>query len=233
MSVKIVSFNDSSSNSNFDNLEDYNNLKEDNIQLNFDNYNDNYNDYELFNIQEQNQIQEINKIQELNQNQNQYKINQSKSKTKIKRDPNAISYDDILNSLGFGVNTNGLYKKNTAQQSNFQTIHQSNLRQEQNFQQKKSLDPSVKNSAIYNKYFKNYKDHNEEIQHVIPLTPQQMKIKMLKDYIERQQAKKRIEQIKSKKLFYTSPNINARPQQIQIQQPVNLNKLFMFPTGRK
>jgi len=216
MSVKIVSFNDSISNSNFADLEDYESVQEDNIQMDIEN------DDELYNNQYHNQNQNIL--------QNQYKNNQTKSKPKLKRDPNAISYDDILNSLGFGVNNNGLYKKNTAQQSNFQTIHQTNpqQQQQQNFSQKQPLDPRVKNSAIYNKYFKNYKDPNEAIQPIIPLTPQQLRIKLIKDHIEREQAKKRIEQIKSKKLFYTSPNLNARPQQIKIQQPVNLNRLFMF-----
>ena len=221
MSVKIVSFNDSVSNSdsntnhnsnhNFDNLEDYDNLEEDNIQFDIENDDETYNKQTTY--------------------QNQYNNNKPNSRTKIKRDPNAVSYDDILNSLGFGVNNNGLYKKNTAQQSNFQTIHQPIQQQPQqqpNFQQKQSVDPRVKNSAIYNKYFKNYKDQNEEPQPVIHLTPQQLRIKLIKDHIERQQAKKRIEQIKSKKLFYTSPNLNATPQPIQIQQPVNLNRLFMF-----
>lgn len=218
MSVKIVSFNDSIPDSNFDDLEDYFSLDTDNIQMNFEN------DDEFYN--EQNQYQ--NQYQ--NQNQNQYKKPQPKSRTRIKRDPNAISYDDILNSLGFGVNNNGLYKKNTAQQSNFQTIHQTIHQpiQQQNFSQKQSVDPRVKNSAIYNKYFKNFKDPNEEPRQIIPLTPQQLRIKLIKDHIERHQAKKRIDQIKSKKMFYASPNVNARPQQIQIQQPVNLNRLFMF-----
>jgi hypothetical protein len=219
MSVKIVSFNDSVSNSdsntnpNFDNLEDYDNLEEDNIQFNIENDDEIYNNQNTFQ----------------NTFQNQFNYNKPNSRTKIKRDPNAISYDDILNSLGFGVNNNGLYKKNTAQQSNFQTIHQPIQQiQQPTHTQNQTLDPRVKNSAIYNKYFKNYKDPNEEIQPIIPLTPQQFRIKLIKEHIERQKAKKRIEQIKSKKLFYTSPNLNARPQQIQIQQPVNLNRLFMF-----
>ena len=215
MSFKIVSFNgDSKSSSNFGDLEDYESVHEANIQMTIEN------DDEIYNNQYHNQNQNIL--------QNQYKNNQTKSNNpQLKRAPNAISYDDILNSLGFGVNNNVLYKKNTVQQSNFQTIHQTN-KQQQNFSQKQHLDPRVKNSAIYNKYFKNYKDPNEVILPIIPLTPQQIKIKLVKEHIERQQAKKRIQQIKSKKLFYTSPNLNARPQQIHIQQPVNLNRLFMF-----
>ena len=220
MSVKIVSFNEPNSNSNFNDLEDYNSV-EDNIQMNIEN------DDKIYNSQQQ----------KLYQPQNQYNVpsnSRTNSITKLKRDPNSISYDDILNSLGFGVNNNGLYIKNTEQQSNFQTIYQSKQRQSQNFQQQQnnvqnpSLDSRVKNSAIYNKYFKNYKEPNEKIQPVIPLTHQELRIKLIKDHIERQQAKKRTEQIKSKKLFYTTGNLNARPQQIQIQQPVNLNRLFMF-----
>lgn len=153
---------------------------------------------------------------------------------KIKRSRNNLSYDDILNSLGFGVNNMGLYKKNNNEvqkyhQPNFQETQYINrpVQQIQQIQQNnKSLDPRIKNSAIYNKYFKNYKDPNEVKVPQIPLTPQEHRIRLIKQYIETQEAKKRLAQIKSKKMFYSSQNIAiSAPQN---QNPINLNKLFMF-----
>jgi len=153
-------------------------------------------------------------------------------KPKIKKTRHQVSYDDILNSLGFGVSNGALYKNTTNLQQPY--YNSQNTQNIQNMQKNnESLDPRIKNSAIYNKYFKNYKDPNEIQEPEIPLTPQQQRIKMVKDYIEYQQARKRISQIKSKKMFYSTQNIsisnqpNQQNQQNQ-QNPVNLNKLFIF-----
>ena len=119
---------------------------------------------------------------------------QKPTRPKIKRNPNAISYDDILNSLGFGVNNGNLYKKENQQINKINQINQGKP-------QYQTLDPRIKNSPIYNKYFKNYKDQNEQKQPEIILTPEQLRIQTIKKYIEVQEAKKRIAQIKSKKMF--------------------------------
>jgi len=149
---------------------------------------------------------------------------------KIKRGEKNVSYDDILNSLGFGVNNMGLYKKNNSEtqqynQSNYQgnEVNYPINQIQPNYQ---SLDPRIKNSAIYNKYFKNYKDPNEIKVPEKPLTPQELRIKIIKHNIEVQQAKKRLSQIKSKKMFYSTQNVAISSN--HNQPPVNLNKLFMF-----
>jgi hypothetical protein len=157
-----------------------------------------------------------------------------RSNPKIKRGEKNVSYDDILNSLGFGVNNMGLYKKNNSEtqqynQPNYQ--YQGNevnypINQIQPNYQYQSLDPRIKNSAIYNKYFKNYKDPNEIKVPQKPLTPQELRIKIIKHNIEVQQAKKRLSQIKSKKMFYSTQNVAISTN--HNQPPVNLNKLFMF-----
>ena len=187
MSLKVVSFKDTNNTMNTNNLEEkINHFHEtDNIQIEI----------------EQNELNE----------QNQYVKN---SKPKIKRNPNAVSYDDILNSLGFGVSNGTLYHKNTA------------MPQSQSSQASEPLplDPRIKNSPVYNKYFKNYKDPNEIREPEIPLTREQLRAKIIRQYIESQEAKKRISQIKSKKMFYSTQNISIS----NSQNPVNLNKLFMF-----
>jgi len=213
MSVKVVSFNDSQ------NLEenDFNdNGKIESIELHFeDTENNDYDDYESSYVMPKPILKKTN--------------------PKIKRNPNSVSYDDILNSLGFGVNNMGLYrKKNTDiqeyHQPNYPSRGQNNTFTNNPLQQSQTnylpLDPQVKNSAIYNKYFKNYKDPNEIKMPQVPLTPQEQRVKLIKQYVEAQQAKKRIAQMKSKKMFYSTQNIAiSTPQQ---QAPNNLNKLFMF-----
>ena len=196
MSLKVVSFKDTNNTmdtNNTNNLEEKRNhfYETDNIQIEIE--------------QEQN---------EQNEQNNQYLKN---SKPKIKRNPNAVSYDDILNSLGFGVSNGTLYHKNT-------TMPQSQSNQAS---EPVPLDPRIKNSPVYNKYFKNYKDPNEIREPEIPLTREQLRAKIIRQYIESQEAKKRISQIKSKKMFYSTQNISiSNPQ--NPQNPVNLNKLFMF-----
>jgi hypothetical protein len=141
-----------------------------------------------------------------------------------KRKQNEVTYDDILNSLGFGFNNGVLHKKETTApqqyyQPNYQTEY---VAQQSKFQ---GVDPRVKNSAIYNKYFKKYKDPNYVEPPKIPLTPEQLKIQLIKDYVERVKAKRRIALIKPKKMLYSTQNIAIS---VPRQNPTNLNKLFSF-----
>ena len=188
--------------------------------------------FENINIIMEEQEQDLEQEQEVDldldlEEEQPVSISNTITNTKLKRDPNAISYDDILNSLGFGVNNAGLYKKNNTQP---QEYSQPNFQEQQQSQQNKSIDPRIKNSAIYNKYFKNYKDPNEIVVPKKPLTPQERRNLMIKQYIERQEALKRISRIKSKKMLYSTTNIaiSSAPQ----QQAPNLNKLFMFSNRR-
>ena len=197
MSVKFVDFNFS------DSLED-----------NYDVKNEEYmdEDFEHDNIQ-------LN-IEESNINQNIQKT----PRFQHKRQPNEVTYDDILNALGFGFNNGVLHHKETTEP---QQYHQPNYHNQQPLTQpkKKTIDPAVKNSAIYNKYFKNYKDPNYVEEPQIPLTPEQLKIKLIHDYVERVKAKRRIAQIKSKKMLYSTQNVGFSGAR---QNPSNLNKFFSF-----
>ena len=92
-----------------------------------------------------------------------------------------VTYDDILSSLNLVVNPNGVLqymtiKPNadvffqnqgeTQQYSQQQHSQQQQPRQQQSQQQSKPLqnakplEPQLKNSYIFNKYFKDYKDAN-------------------------------------------------------------------------
>ena len=69
----------------------------------------------------------------------------------------------------------------------------------------------MKNSHIYNKYFKDYKDPNVEyIEEVkVPQTVEEYNRMILEDRIRRIQERNRIAQIKSTKLMFESNNNNG------------------------
>ena len=138
-----------------------------------------------------------------------------------------ISYNDILNSLNLVVNKNGVLQYISAKQNGDNQEQQqpqysqqkqsqySQQKQSQNIQQTKvikenPLDPQVKNSAIFNKYFKNYKDPNaEQVQEVkVPQTMEEYKKMVFEERIRRIRERNRIAQIKSTKLLYESNNGN-------------------------
>ena len=74
----------------------------------------------------------------------------------------------------------------------------------------KPLDPQVKNSHIFNKYFKDYKDPNVEyVEEVkVPQTIEEYNQMLLQDRIKRIQERNRIAQIKSTKLLFESNSSN-------------------------
>ena len=88
------------------------------------------------------------------------------------------------------------------------------------------IDPNMKNSYIYNKYFKDYRDTTEENSFQIPLTREQMRRKLLIDAINFHNEQNRISQIKSTKLIFNSGNniIKTRP----IRNQNGMNHLFKF-----
>ena len=114
-----------------------------------------------------------------------------------------INYNDILNSLNLVVNKSGVLQ--------YMTTTDGQEQQEQQQQQPikgKPLEPQVKNSHIYNKYFKDYKDPNVEyIEEVkVPQTIEEYNRMLLEDRIKRIQERNRVAQIKSTKLLFESNN---------------------------
>jgi hypothetical protein len=131
-----------------------------------------------------------------------------------------VSYDDILSSLNMVVN-NGILQF-------AKPIKQEPEKQTQKPQQKKQVTISNirQDNYITNKYFKDYKDQSqgEEEEPKIPLTQEEYRQMMIQDYINRQQAQRRISQIKSRRLLFDTRNINIAPSQNQM--PRDMNKLF-------
>lgn len=166
-----------------------------------------------------------------------YWENSTKKETKEKR--KKVSFNDILSNMNLVVNKQGVLQFITPNQNqmdpdntyqseynqsyqynanNFSQTHQFQSPQfnpqKQNIKPKETaVDQSVKHSYIYNKYFKDYVDPNKEkIGPRVPKTIEEYRQMLLEDRIKAIEHKKRIEQIKSTKLMFTSaPGMESNP----------------------
>jgi hypothetical protein len=139
------------------------------------------------------------------------------TKVPSQKQKNKFTYDDILSSLNMVVNDKGELQYMAPKQNTLLQYTQ------------KQIEPELKNSSIYNKHFKNYKEVNNNVPiQTKQLTPQEYNQQVLLNKIKLIQEKHRISQIKSKKMFFiNNNNINNYNNSIVVQQN-NLNKLFKF-----
>lgn len=173
------------------------------------------------------------------QNSTNYWENSVKTETKEKR--KKVSFNDILTNMNLVVNKQGVLQLMVPNQ---QEISEQNVYQpqyNQNYQynpneftqpsqyqtpkfisqqvsrpKEDTLDQSVKHSYIYNKYFKDYVDPNvQKPGPRVPKTIEEYRQMLLEDKIRAIEHKKRIEQIKSTKLmFTTAPGSSSNPRNI-------------------
>ncbi len=127
-----------------------------------------------------------------------------------------FTYDDILSSLNLSVSQNGVLQRMSIKSDinadknniniNTDTIHINNVTPSKSGK----IEPEVKHSYIYNKYFKNYNNdgQNEVIAPRVPKTFEEYRQMLLEDEMNRQKAKYRASIIKSTKMLYTSNNNN-------------------------
>jgi len=151
------------------------------------------------------------------ENTNSYWEKPNETNPKKKR----VTYDDILTSLNLLVNPNGVLQFMTVKSNNdlfFQKQGEPQYSQQppklnsKPLQNSKPLEPQVKNSYIFNKYFKDYKDTNN-----IPLdepkrpqTIEEHNKMVFEERIRRINERNRIAQIKSTKiLFENNSTINV------------------------
>jgi hypothetical protein len=164
---------------------------------------------------------------EISDNNNNYWNNSNKQVKKSN-----ITYNDILSSLNLVVNENGVlqYMKPKTNIEEIQPQNQTYTTPK--FLQKKEesikiskIEPELKHSAIYNKYFKNYKEeptyHTQEVK---PLTIQEYNKMVLHNRIKKIQEQKRISRIKSKKMLFINENNSTST----YRTPNNLNRLFKY-----
>jgi len=163
---------------------------------------------------------------------NYWHKNNEQSNIPIKNSMKPLTYDDILNSLNLKVKEQGNLEFIEKPQKQPNIVKKPvvsfdlpqltpNLNNNVNKviptqQQPSNID---KNSYIYNKYFKDYKDDSVAEEPKKPMTREEY----IQEYNRRIYEKRRIEQIKSKKLMFSRGNdVN-----ISVSNPNhNLNKLF-------
>ena len=140
-----------------------------------------------------------------------------------------VSFNDILSNMNLVVNNQGvlqfmapnkdeLQRQNYNYNSNdfFQPQYQQPQYQQPQYQQpqyqqpqqnnnSQPIDPVVKHSYIFNKYFKDYADINvvKPIPRV-PKTFEEYNQMLLEDKIKQNEHRKMIEEVKSKKMMFTS-----------------------------
>jgi hypothetical protein len=145
-----------------------------------------------------------------------------------------VTFNDILSNMNLLVNKEGVlqfmspnqeesnkheYNSNEIiyhrQQHHQQQYHQQYQQQPQH-KNSEPLDQSIKHSYIYNKYFKDYGYQNAEIPEPrVAKTIEEYHQMLLEDKIKVIQHRKKIEQIKSKKMMFTSaPGSNSNPRNI-------------------
>jgi hypothetical protein len=167
---------------------------------------DNYNKSETKNYNKSESESESYNPEKYWENSQKQTNNQSKKKK--------VSFDDILSNMNIVVNQNGVLQfmqpspalqEQIYPNQEFQQPYQEYVSQQVEKKKQQPLDPSVKNSFLYNKYFKDYKDttsYKPEVR--VPKTMEEYKQMLLEDRIKSIEQKKRISEIKSKKMFFTS-----------------------------
>ena len=155
---------------------------------------------------------------------------EQKTEKPEKQKKKKVNFDDILSNMNLVVNKQGVLQymsiNPNGEQKNYENSNiqnnQYNNPQPINPQyinvnktnNNEPLDPNVKHSYIYNKYFKEYKDNNTSSDAPPELkvirTDEEFRRMIIEDRIKAIKEKKRIEEIKSTKMFFTNvKNIQA------------------------
>jgi hypothetical protein len=133
-----------------------------------------------------------------------------------------ISFDDILSNMNLVVNNKGVLQFMAPNQEEIQCQNYNNPNEfaKQPPQQNKNLQPiesAVKHSYIFNKYFKDYSDINTEKPGPrVPKTIEEYNQMLLEDKIKQIEHRKMIEEVKSKKMmFTTAPGSTSNPRNLR------------------
>ncbi len=160
------------------------------------------------------------------QNDGNYWENSSNIKEKQSK-KKKISFNDILSNMNLAVNKEGVLQFMTLnkdeqvlnESTNYNTPNYNTNNLKDSPKQNKNIEPleaGVKHSYIYNKYFKDYGVQNvEKPGPRIPKTMEEYHQMLLEDKIKAIQYKKMIEEVKSKKMMFTSaPDAMSNPRNI-------------------
>lgn len=147
----------------------------------------------------------------------------------IEKKKKKVSFDDILTNMNLVVNDKGVLQQMIPKNINSNISNYDNEYNNLNISNQQSVTNNMSQSYIYNKYFKDYyKNQNEfnKPQPKIPKNIQEYKIMLLQEKIKYIAEKKRINEIKPKKLlFISNQSISNKSIQPTIRTLNNLNKL--------
>ena len=157
--------------------------------------------------------------------QNYWEQNKKKEEPVIKK--KKVSFNDILTNMNLVVNNQGVlqfmqpinnqnYNQNHTQYQYNPNEFNNNINTNTTNNYVKPIDTSVKHSYIYNKYFKDYNDQTgPKPGPRVPKTIEEYKQMLLDDKIKAIEHRKMVEQVKSKKMFFTSvPGATSNPRNI-------------------
>jgi hypothetical protein len=132
-----------------------------------------------------------------------------------------ISFDEILQKMNLKVNNEQLeYISNTTNLPN-EPI-------KKNVKFNDVIDQQTKNSYIYNKYFKDYKDPNIINEPKPLMTRKDYIIKKVKDYINYKNEMLAVSRIKSTKLLFTNNNNHLIHSNKTLQNTSFVNSNYLF-----
>ena len=169
---------------------------------------------------------------------------QAKSEKEQQTKKKKVSFNDILTNMNLVVNKKGVLQFIHPTQSinESQSINEYQYEEQyeeqyvpqktQNAEQRVPVSQAVKQSYIYNKYFKDYADANAPPpEKKVPKTIEEYNKMVMEDRIKRVEERKRIAEIKSTKLMFTTTpdnNFNQRnPRNIQTSRN-NLKKMSFW-----
>jgi hypothetical protein len=170
-----------------------------------------------------------------NESSNQPKYWEKTKKINNVEKKKRVTFDDILSNMNLVVNQNGVLQSMVPlQQYDQPQYYQEQQYQQQPYQYQQQpyqqiqknngpLDPSVKHSYIFNKYFKDYKDANDNLkpQVKVPKTIEEYRQMVFEERVRQIQERNRIAKIKSTKMLYTS---NPHMQQNRNQGVIKASK---------
>ena len=120
-----------------------------------------------------------------------------------------VSFDDILSNMNLVVNQKGSLQFITPTQEYLQPSQEQQNHQYQQQGKQEQIAPVVKHSYIYNKYFKDYQDASPSAPEIrVPKTKEEYYQMLIDDKLKQIEERKRISQIKSTKMLFTS-NVNG------------------------
>ena len=129
-----------------------------------------------------------------------------------------VSFNDILSNMNLVVNEQGVLQFMAPNQEELQPQYQQpQYQQPQQNKNSQPIEPVVKHSYIFNKYFKDYADINtEKPSPRVPKTIEEYHQMLLEDKIKQIQHRKMIEEVKSKKMMFTSaPGAGLNPRNLR------------------